>query len=354
LRRVPVHKLTPGMKLARPVFVKGGRVLLNAGCTLKESYINRLSELGITHVYVEDERVADVQVEEIVNEETRLRAAEIVRKAVANTRFGTRLNVEEVKNIVSELMDQILSHKETVAYLSEIRIIGEPLFHHSVNVAVYSIFTGLLRGYDEGKLRELGTGALLHDIGKSKLPASLLETQGPISGAQLEEVKNHTVYGFELLRKETDFGLLVAHIAFQHHENFDGSGYPRGLKGEEIHEYARITAVANIYDRLVSGLEGEKVPPHQAVEYLVAQSGLLLDPLIVRLFSTNIAVYPVGSMVRLTTGETGVVVHIPKNYPTRPKVRILYDREGNPYHNNFPEIDLLQELTVFVEEVLEE
>ncbi|MDH7578397.1 MAG: HD-GYP domain-containing protein [Bacillota bacterium] len=354
MRRIPVEKLEAGMQLARPIYSKGGRVLLDKGIKLKEGYIKRLVEFGITHVYVYDERIGDLDVDEIVNEETRLQAAEIVRQAVANIRFGVDLNVREIKRAVMEIMDQVLFNRETLAHLSEIRIVGEFLFHHSVNVAIYALLTGIAMGYNSGQLLDLGTGALLHDIGKSRMPARLLNTCGPLAGPEAEEMKNHTVYGFDLLRKENDLSLLSAHVAFQHHERFDGTGYPRGLKGTEIHEYARIAAVADTYDLLVSGLEGTRLLPYQTVEYIVAQAGHAFDPEVVKLFSTNIAVYPLGSLVRLNTGEKGVVIQIPRNYPTRPVIKVLYDATGKPYQEGFPEVDLLKELTVFVDEVLEE
>lgn len=354
MRRVLVEKLEAGMQLARPIYTKGGRVLLDRGITLKESYIRRLAEFGVTHVYVIDERVGNLDIEEIVSEETRFRAAEIVRQAVANIRFGAGLNVREVKEVVTEIMEQVLFSRETLGNLSEIRIIGEFLFHHSVNVAVYAIITGIARGYGRRELYDMGTGALLHDVGKSRMPASLLNTCEPLTGPQAEEMKNHAVYGFDLLRREYELSLHTAHVAFQHHECFDGSGYPRRLKGTEIHEYARITAIANTYDLLVSGLQGERLLPYQTVEYIVVQAGRAFDPEIVKLFSTNIAVYPLGSLVRLNTGEKGVIIQIPKNYPTRPKVKILYDAEGKARRENFPEVDLLKELTVFIEEILDE
>ncbi len=353
MRLVPLEEVKPGMKLARPIYAKGGRILLDRGVTLKESYIKRLAEFEVTHVYVVDEVVGDLVVEETVREETRLRAAEVVRRAVAGIRFGTGINVREVKEIVTEIMDQVLANRHTLAFLTEIRVVGEAVFHHSVNVAVYALVTGLARGYGTREMHDLGTGALLHDIGKSRMPARLLAASGPLADALAEEMKKHTIYGFELLRKESELSLLVAHVAFQHHECFDGSGYPRGLKGTEIHEYARITSIANTYDLLTSGLEGERLRPYQAVEFLVAQAGRRFDPDLVRLFTTNIAVYPVGSRVRLNTGEEGIVVAVPRNYPTRPTVRLLRDAEGQSLREPFPEVDLLKELTVFVEEVLD-
>lgn len=354
MRKIAVENLHPGMILERPVYARGGRILLDKGIKLTDSYINRLSEFSVAYAYIWDERTAGLEINDVVDDETRLRAAEIVENTVNNIRFGTGLNGSEIKETVQDILEQILANRDTVAHLSEIRIAGEELFHHSVTVTIYALLTGLSAGYGDRELMELGTGALLHDVGRSCLPAQILDAKRPLSGSASEELKNHTVYGFEILRREAEFSLLAAHVAYQHHERFDGSGYPRRLKGNEIHEYARITAIANTYDLLVSGLEEKQFLPYQAIEYIVAQAGRAFDPRFAQLFSTNIAVYPLGSMVRLNTGQKGFVVKIPKNYPTRPVVRVVEDADGNKYTGNGPEIELLTELTVFIEDVLDD
>lgn len=354
MRKVAVENLQPGMFLDKPVYARGGRILLDKGIKLTESYIRRLGEFGIPFVYIRDERIAEIEINDAVSDETRLQAAEIVRQSMENIRLGMDLNAQEIKGMVRDVIKQILDSRETLVHLSEIRIGGEQLFHHSVNVAIYALLTGITVRYSEKELLDLGTGALLHDIGKSRLPTRILNSTEILFSSELEEVKNHTNYGFEILRRESDLSLLAAHVAYQHHECYDGSGYPRQLKGNEIHEYARITAIANTYDVLVSGAGGKQLLPYQTIEYIIAQAGRAFDPRLVRLFATNIAVYPLGSLVRLNTGQKGFVIQIPKNYPTRPVIRVIMDAGGNKYTGNFPEIDLLKELTVFVEEVLEE
>lgn len=354
MRKVAVQNLQPGMFLEKPVYTKGGRILLDRGVKLTESYIRRLGEFGIPFVYIWDERIAEIEIDDSVNDETRLRAAEIVHESMEKIRLGKGLDTQEIKKMVEDIIKQILDNSEALLHLSEIRIAGEQLFHHSVNVAIYAILTGVNVRYGEKELLELGTGALLHDIGKSRLPARILNSPEPSFFSDCEEFRNHTSYGFEIMRRENNLSLLSAHVAYQHHECYDGTGYPRGLKGEEIHEYARIAAIANTYDILVSGLYGKRLAPYQTIEYIIAQAGRAFDPKLARIFSTNIAVYPLGSLVRLNTGQKGFVIHIPKNYPTRPIVRLIADADGKKYTGNYPEINLLQELTVFVEEVLEE
>jgi len=347
-----MEKLQSGMVLERPIYARGGRILLDKGTMLKESYIKRMVDFGVTHAYIFDERLSDLVITDIVNEETRLRAAELVHKAMDDIRLGVGLDSAKTKETVKGIIKQILTHREALAYLSEIRIAGEQLFHHSVTVAVYAILTGVNIQYREESLLDLGTGALLHDIGKSRLPDRILHAKRPLAEAEIEERERHTLYGYEILRGN-GFNLMVAHVAYQHHECFNGSGYPRRLKGDEIHEYAGVTAIANIYDKLVNGLDEKRLPPYQAVEYITAHAGVSFEQELARMFCTNIAVYPLGSLVKLNTGEKGFVIHIPKNYPTRPVIRMIEDSLGRSYRINFPEIDLLKELTIFIEEIID-
>lgn len=354
MRRVGLKWLHPGMILEKPVYSRGGRILLDKGVELKESYIKRLADFGVTHVYIYDERIAEVIIDDFVNEETRIEAAKIVKDAVDSIRFGEELDAKAIKQAVTEIIKQILANKDALFHLSEIRVAGEQLFHHSVNVAIHAIITGLTIKYSEDDLLQLGKGALLHDIGKSRLPERIINPAVPLAEPESREVKNHTVYGFEILRYNSGFSLLEAHVAYQHHECFDGSGYPRQLKGSDIHEFARITAIANTYDALICGLYEKKLLPYQTMEYITAQAGIAFDPELARYFSTNIAVYPLGSLVKLNTGDKGFVIQIPRNYPTRPVVRIIEDSSGRSYRKDCPEIDLMKELTVFVEAVIEE
>jgi putative nucleotidyltransferase with HDIG domain len=211
------------------------------------------------------------------------------------------------------------------------------LYNHSVGVCVLSVVTGMALGLDDLKLKTLAMGAILHDIGKSLSP-------GP----------EHTIHGFEILRNNKILNIMVGHVAYQHHEKYDGTGYPRQLKGEDIHLFAAITGVANFYDNLVTNLNPEKrLYPYQAIELVVAESGRSFHPEIVKAFSRNIAPYPVGTAVRLNNGAVGVVVSVPRNYPTRPVVKIVTNHVG-VLLTTFPEVDLLQEKTLFINEILSE
>ena len=247
------------------------------------------------------------------------------------------LDLTQVSNMVNKILDDLRSSPNLLVQLIDTRNANMYLYNHSVGVCVLSILTGMSLGLDEMKLKTLGMGAILHDIGKSL-------SLGP----------EHTINGFEILRNNKLLNIMVAHVAYQHHEKYDGTGFPRKLSGEDIHLFAAITGVANTYDNLVASTEAEKrMYPYQALEYIVAESGRSFHPEIVKAFSRNVAPYPIGTAVRLNNGAMGVVVSVPRNYPTRPVIKLVTNHVG-VLLTNFPELDLMQERTLFVNEILTE
>jgi len=213
------------------------------------------------------------------------------------------------------------------------------MFLHAMNVCMMSSLLGLNMGLNMLQLKDLAIGALLHDIGKLGAP-------------EVQEGRMHHAWrGFDLLKNKREYSLLIAHVAFQHHEAIDGSGAPRGMKGEEIHNYAKIVAVANMYDNLIYN-SADQVPlmPHEACERLNAMSGTTLDHEVLVHFMRIISIYPNGISVKLSNRQTGVVVGQHRGLPGRPIVRVI-DKEGDEAVG-YNEIDLAQHPTIFIESVL--
>ncbi|HOV42638.1 MAG TPA: HD-GYP domain-containing protein [Syntrophothermus lipocalidus] len=355
MRRVAVELLEPGMIVARSIFDSEGNCLLGAGVTLTDYYIQRLKELGIVSIYVEDDLFDSLgEIKEPISEQTRLETIKEVRKNFQALEANRRINTRHVKKMVDTILDELMSNREVLINLSDIRTYDDYTFSHSCNVCVLSLLTGITLGYNELKLKELGIGALLHDIGKIRVSKELLNKRGELTKNEYAEIKKHAAYGFDILRTYEDIPLLSAHIAFQHHERWDGKGYPRGLNQEQIHEYARIVAVADVYDALLADRPYRSAYSiNQAVAILNHMSGLYFEPRILAALVSNVAVYPIGSVVMLNTGEIGVVVDVNRNAPTRPVVRVVLDRRllrlKNPH-----EVDLSNLSTVYIARVLTE
>lgn len=336
------------MVVARAIFDSEGRILLHSGIALNENYIIRLASIGIASVYIQDEEFGDTPVPDVVSETTRSETARVVKQSFHNLETERKLNIRLVKHVVDNIIDELLANYNVLIHLSDIRAFDDYTFAHSVNVCILSIMTGVTMGYHDLKLRELGLGALLHDVGKIRIDDNILNKPDDLTHDEYAEVKHHTEYGFEMLRHQEDVPLLSAHIAYQHHERWDGQGYPRNLVGTGIHEYARIVAVADIYDALMADRPYRpSYSLNQALNIVKRMSGIHLDPACVTALMSNIAVYPIGTIVELSTGDIGVVVDVNKDYPTRPVIRIVYDRNARRL-NQPHEVDLSKLSTIVV------
>ena len=244
---------------------------------------------------------------------------------------------------INTLLDEIMKNRDVLVQLNDIRTQDNQMYIHAMNVCMMSVLIGMNMGMNATQLKDLAMGALLHDIGKVELLTDD-ESEDPR--------RHHTWRGFELLKNKREFNLLIAHVAFQHHEALNGEGVPRGIMGEDIHLYAKITAVANMYDNLLFDMStGRRKLPHEACEYMLALAETKLDRDVLIQFLKIVSIYPTGTSVKLTNRETGVVVGQHRGLPTRPIIRIV-KQDATDKVLEIKEIDLAKETTVFIEQVL--
>ena len=341
------------MEVARDVVNADGRLLVRKGVILTHQYIWRMRELGVGSVYIASPGELPVYAPDVLADQTRMKAIQTVRGAFDNFRTTRKICSDEFQAVAANIIDELMRHPDAVLHLTDIRTYDDYTFGHCVNVCVLAVLTGIALGYSRDRLRELALGCLLHDLGKMAVPAEILNKPGKFTEEEMEIVKTHTIAGFEVLRNNPGIPLLSAHIAFQHQERLNGTGYPRGLKGNEIHEYARVAAVADVYDALTSDRPYRKrMMPHEAYEIMIASIGDYFEESIIRTFFEHIALYPVGTVVKLNSGAVGVVVGCHSHMPLRPVIQVLLDADGNLPQQ--AKVDLTTELTIFVAEVLEE
>jgi len=351
VRQVSVNSLTVGDVLGKTIFSSSGRILLGKGVKLTSLFIAKLRDMGISILYIEDDRFDDVLVEDVISEEHRRDALEILEKSTRSVRLGKNLEGFELKKVINNIVEEILFKKDILVNMMDMRSKDNQMFAHSVNVCVLSTVLGKALFLDREKLETLATGAILHDIGKVHLDPKLLNLVGALTPEEGVLLKTHTTLGFEELKKRKDLNLIIAHIAFQHHEHMNGTGYPRNLKEGEIHPLAQIVAIADFYDKYTSDHSVEKrIMPHEACEILMGLAGTLYPLEMVRLFLKNIAAYPTGVTVRLNNGEIGVVVDQNLSMPARPVVRVFNELEFGK--NVTKEYDMVENRTIFIDKVL--
>lgn len=328
--RLPIRQLQPGMVLAMPLYGPDGRILLGAGVVLKEAYIERLSRLGFTGAYVRDGVADDVPPDAPITEETRLAAMAAVRQTFAELgREGPQARMDSVRRAVDSILDELLRRASVTVGLAQVRSADDYTFAHSVDVAVMAVVCGMAMGFGRPRLFELGMGALLHDIGKVRIGRAILTKPGPLSPQEAEDMKMHTVYGFEMLRGRLDVSAVAAAVAYQHHERNDGTGYPRGLREPQIHPLAQVVAVVDVFDAMTSDRVYRRgVPLHEAARFLARAKGRLFNAMAVDRFLSRVSLYPMGAAVRLNTGEIALVVRQNDGNRLRPVVRVVADGRG--------------------------
>jgi HD-GYP domain-containing protein (c-di-GMP phosphodiesterase class II) len=362
MRLLPIQQCRPGMKLAKKIFSEEGLVLLAENVELTTKLIDRLIDYGVSFVYVADPRTADLVVPDLISEETRHRALTEIRSNFRTmmdkprSRKGTTYPyiAKPFRRIMEMVIDDLTANKEAMVMLMNMGTVDDYLFQHSFNVCIYSTLLGIACGYSREELMTLGLGAMLHDIGKTQISPAILKKAGRLSPAEYEEMKRHAEWGYLLLKDEPNIPLVAAHCAFQHHERLDGSGYPRGIKGNQIHEYARLIGIIDSYDAMTTTrIYRNPMLPHQAAEALYTGSGTLYDQRLLQLFRDKMAIYPIGVTVKLLTGEIGVVVDINASCPHRPIIRILYDDAGEELKAPY-EIDLSKQLSVMISSINDE
>lgn len=230
---------------------------------------------------------------------------------------------------------------------------------HSVNVAIYAIKLGAELGFSRKQQAEIGMAGLLHEVGMCKIPDEIIYKQEPLNNQEFQVLREHPNYGYELLRPLGEKYAYLAECALQEHERIDGCGYPRGLKGGEIHEYAQIIGLVDTYEALShSRPQGEKILHFEALQEIIKYGKKCFPRSHLKALLSVFTVFPLHSYVRLNSNAFGKVIETHPDQPTRPKLKIIYDAQGKRVLNgsiiNLPESPLLYIVDSVSEEELEE
>ncbi|OPY58949.1 MAG: Cyclic di-GMP phosphodiesterase response regulator RpfG [Pelotomaculum sp. PtaU1.Bin035] len=361
MRRVPTIALQPGMRVGHPIYNSNGETLLNKNVIIKKKYIDSLLKLGIPAIYIMDESLPDYYVDDVIDERTRIQTIQLTKKILCNpdiakSPLNKALLMEAQMNIIN-IIDQLLENPNLMVNMVDIRSFDDYLFNHSVNVCVLSLITGISLGYNKPVLINLGMGALMHDIGKTLIPAQLLNKPGQLTADEFNVIKLHSEYGHTILsNNEPYINKISALIALQHHERFNGDGYPQGLKGEkksQLHVFSQIAGIADVYDAMTADRVYRKAqPPNEAYEMLAGSGDYLFDYELVLAFLSNIAAYPAGSLVRLSSNEVAMVTETTKGLSLYPKIKIIFDANGNRLMNPL-DIDMSENSTLTIISVLD-
>ncbi|RMD01672.1 HD-GYP domain-containing protein [Clostridium autoethanogenum] len=355
MRVISVSSLKGDEILGRQIYDEFGRVLRNVGVRFKPYYIKRIKEIGINCVYIDDDISKNVIIEESVSQKTRQMSKHAVREMIGTYCREGKTDNSSIMNSVNSVIEDVVSNKEVLINVAEISASDNNIYSHSVNVCVLATIIGTHMGYSVMKLKDIATGALLHDIGKIKImnDRKLLDNFKTKEELDKYITLMHPKVGYDFLGSQYIWNASVKVVALMHHERSDGSGYPLKLQGDEINKIAKMVSICDVFDNMISGRNGlQSKSVNEVIEYLVGMSNTYFDAEMVRKFTMNIAAFPTGSGVILSSNEKGLVVKQNNSMPMRPVVKVIYDKAGNlllePY-----EIDLLKELTLFITKTCE-
>ncbi|MBP1926366.1 HD-GYP domain-containing protein (c-di-GMP phosphodiesterase class II) [Sedimentibacter acidaminivorans] len=324
--------LKPGMILAKDINLYSGdsftTILLKKGQILSNLYINKIIYHDIPGVYIKSDTFNDLIIESKINQKLESESISQIKDVYQKFKNTMgKIDIETIKQIsivVNKLISEILSKESLSNNIIDFKSYDDYTYQHCLNVAVLSISTGISLGFSEYELHELGMCGLMHDIGKMLIPLSIINKPGKLTKEEFEIMKTHPINSVNQLQYLVSSDVLRG--IESHHEKIDGTGYPYGRKGNNIHRYGKILSVCDVYDALTSTRSYRKSCfPSEVIEYIMGCADTHFDYEILSKFLKNIVAYPVGTFVKLSNDKIAVVV---KNYSDnimRPLVRIIND-----------------------------
>jgi len=397
MKKVSVKTLQPGIRFSEPVYIDGDNILVPADVPVRKKDIDRLNSWGITEVETDGDILpsedepgkqtgsgasedkapgAAARADSVPsNGKTNAKKAapgmltltevqenkgpyrtysglidrlDAVFSDIAN---GLSVEARSIDTISTQTLQAIRDQRDSfIGFILGGEVSGQEMAKSSVNVAILSALIAQDLKFPNHKVLHIVTGALLHDIGMFRLPREIIEKKGGLSETELQRMKNHPLYSHKIISKELLYPEEVGLLALQHHERWDGEGYPRQLSGPAIDMGARIVSVADAFEAMVSQKPyRNSMIGYQAIKNLLSDNSRRFDPDVLKVFIKTMGIYPIGSIVLLNNGALTRVIEVIGDAPLRPKVQVLVDEFGKVFTQEEGDVlDLLTEKSLFI------
>lgn len=344
-----LDELKGNEKLARALMTWDYQIILPEGSIIKKEYIDKIYELGILSVYVEEE--SDTNEIVILKSEIENSVKERVKDILERHTYQNNKELKELSETADNIITNILEEEHVVERIFDIKERSTDIYEHSISICSLAILTALKLGVEKSKIHDIGVGCLLHDIGLRYSTVDFTHRDiYDMNEKEFIEYKKHPVYAYSSLKDEDWISDLSKNIILYHHERADGSGFPLHLKA--IPMECCIVNVCDTFDEMICGIGQKQVKVYEAIEYLKNFKSLKFDSKVVDVFLSFTAVYPAGSRVLTSQGETAVVLSQNKEFQDRPVIKIIKDKNGNTVTEERI-IDLVRVYNIFIEKVLD-
>jgi HD-GYP domain-containing protein (c-di-GMP phosphodiesterase class II) len=376
MKKIELASLRPGFIFSEAVYVDEDNLLVPAGIAIREKDLRQLSSWGVETVETNGvllppkptAETGEKNAPQASSPAAKSPAAQIPAASIPalytdlvkrlgllfNTiASGSVVDLKSVDNLVGRLFQIFRNDRGSiVGFILGADAGGFELAKSSINSAILSVFIAQELKLPSQKIVRIATASLLHDVGMLRLSKELTSKRGGLSAAEVQEMQNHPLHTYQILIREIRCPEEIGRIAEQHHEHWDGQGYPGKIAGNNIDAGARILSVADAFEAMISKKPyRNSMMGYEAMKNLLSDNQSRFDPVVLKAFVRILGIYPIGSIVLLNNGSIGKVTEVRADAPLRPKVRILQDKDGNKQQNGV-ELDLLAERSLFITRAL--
>ncbi|TGK18919.1 HD-GYP domain-containing protein [Leptospira fluminis] len=386
MKKVSVAELKPGMRFTKPVYLDKENLFITSNTPITDSDLERLKRFGITEVLTHGDplqintdpefletQIEDVILSTIVDEDllplkgiydnlNRIKiqfsslykatfnvVQDVYRKAAEDKTF----EYGPIRDQAEGMADFVRTHSNLSYLILGMNNPGYYLYNQITNSTFYALIIGKLLDYSRPKMVDLAISCLVADVGMTKVPATISEKTDQLNDEEYKSILKHTIIGYQILTQRIKIKNSLAVVALQHHERYDGKGYPQKLAGASIEEAARIYAIADNFSALITNRPHRKrILPHEAIKSMISMDVGKFDLKIVRTFLNHVSLYPVGSCVELSDKRIGIVLSSNPDKPLRPSIRILKDEYGT-FVRHLILVDLVKENHLFIVKALD-
>lgn len=256
----------------------------------------------------------------------RREASRVTARILEDSRLGRQLEVEPARELINETVASIVRNQDALLGLTRIRTVDRYTFEHSIQVSVLMIAFARALGMETSAIQDIGLGALLHDIGKSRIPNEILNKPGQLTEGEFDIIRRHVDFGHEILAQTPGVPSDALSVVVEHHERIDGTGYPDGKSGERISRVGQMAAIIDVYDALTTDrVYHDAIPPYQALRKLLEWTPQHFNPSLVQQFIRCVGIYPIGTLVRLESERLAVVTETGRSDLLKPVVKVVFD-----------------------------